>query len=355
MRTYRNLYPQICAYENLYRAYRAARRGKRGKEQAADFERRQEEELFEIQAELYDRTYVPGPYHSFFVHEPKKRLISAAPFRDRVVHHALCQVIEPIWECRFIHDTYANRVGKGTHRALDRTQEFARRYPFVLQGDIRQFFPSIDHAILLAEFNRLIDDDRTIWLSEVILASGTGVLSEVYEMAWFPGDNLFAAARPRGLPIGNLTSQFWANVYLNGFDQFVKRVLKCEAYLRYVDDFLLFSDSKKQLWEWRAALIDRLAKLRLTLHLNQAEVFPCRTGIPFLGFRIYPDYRRVKRRKVVQYRRRLRRLFEMVWQKPKLRMKLDRSVQGWINHVRYADSWGLRQAMLDFNLPALPR
>ncbi len=151
MKTYRNLFPQVYAFENLYQAYRAARKGKRSKEPVADFERRQEEELLSIQVELQDQTYNPGPYHSFYIHEPKRRLISAAPFRDRVVHHALCQVIEPIWEARFIHDSYANRVGKGTHRALDRAQAFARRYPYVLQCDIRQFFPSIDHTLLRAE------------------------------------------------------------------------------------------------------------------------------------------------------------------------------------------------------------
>ena len=122
MKTYKNLYPQVCDFENLYLAYRKARKGKRGRVQAAAFERVQEDELLALQDELLNFRYLPGHYHSFYIHDPKKRLISAAPFRDRVVHHALCRVIEPIWERRFIYDTYANRVGKGTHRALDRTQ-----------------------------------------------------------------------------------------------------------------------------------------------------------------------------------------------------------------------------------------
>ncbi len=323
------------------------------KEQVADFERRQEDALFEIQDALQNQTYQPGPYHSFTIYEPKRRLISAAPFRDRVVHHALCQVIEPIWELRFIHDTYANRAAKGTHRALDRAQEFARNYSFVLQCDIRQFFPSIDHAILSAELRRLIADEKTLWLCETILASGKGVLSEVYQMDWFSGDDLLAAFRPRGLPIGNLTSQFWANVTLNHFDHFIKRDLKCPAYLRYVDDFLLFSDRKEQLWEWRAALVNQLAELRLSLHEDQAEVYPCKTGISFLGFRIYPEYRLVKRRRVVHYRRRLKHILERVKSAPECYPELDRSVQGWINHVRYADSWGLRKAVLDFEIPRM--
>jgi len=346
MKTHRHLYPGLCDFENLYLAYRKARRGKRGKYTVAAFECRQEEELLTLQAELQSQTYTPGAYRSFYIHEPKSRLISAAPFRDRVVHHALCQTIEPIWERRFIYDSYANRLGKGTHRAIDRTQQFARNYPFVLQCDIRQFFPSIDHAILRVELARLIADPKILWLCDQILDSGVGVLSEAYEMVWFPGDDLLAILRPRGLPIGNLTSQFWANVYLNSFDHFVKRILRCNAYVRYVDDILLFAANKQQLWDWRFAIIQYMAGLRLTLHAGKAQVFPTETGIPFLGFRIYPSHRRVKYRRVVGYRRHLRHLVHEVINQQQPLSSLQCSIQGWVNHVRYADSWGLRRAVL---------
>jgi hypothetical protein len=214
------------------------------------------ENLLTLQDQLAEKRYQPGAYASFTVHEPKRRLISAAPFRDRVVHHALCNVIEPLFERRFIHDSYANRVGKGTHRALDRCQYFARRDPYVLQCDVEQFFPAIDHALLLETIQRVIVDPDVLWLCEVILESGQGVLADEYEMRYFHGDDLFAANRPRGLPIGNLTSQFWANVYLDRLDHFVKRELKCCSYLRYVDDFLLFADNKATLWQWRQAIFD---------------------------------------------------------------------------------------------------
>jgi retron-type reverse transcriptase len=148
MKTYRQLYPQVCSFENLYAAYRAARRCKRKHESVAAFEYNQEEELTRLRDELQARAWRPDLYHSFYIHDPKRRLISAAPFRDRVVHHALVNVIEPIWEARFIHDTYANRVGKGTHAALDRCQQFARRWHYVLQCDVQQFFPAIDHALV---------------------------------------------------------------------------------------------------------------------------------------------------------------------------------------------------------------
>jgi retron-type reverse transcriptase len=346
MKTYRRLYEQLCSFENLYRAYRAARRGKRGKEPVAAFEYEQESELLQLRDELRAQTWRPGPYHSFYIHDPKRRLISAAPFRDRVVHHALVNVIEPFWEARFICDTYANRLGKGTHRALDRCQQFARRWRYVLQCDLKQYFPSIDHALLRAELARLIRDEAVLELCDRVLASGAGVLSEEYAMQWFQGDDLLAAFRPRGLPIGNLTSQFWANVYLDGFDHFVKRGLKCEGYVRYVDDLLLFGDDKQQLHGWRAAIVERLAQLRLTLHEGRAQVYPVNTGIPFLGFRVYPTHRRLKRRNGVNFQRRLRLL---VGQLARREIGLDRlhvTVRGWVNHVRYGDTWGLRRAVL---------
>jgi RNA-directed DNA polymerase len=342
------MYARLCDWENLTLAYRKASRGKRGKPPAARFEYRLEDNLVWLQRDLLAQTYQPGAYHSFTIHEPKHRLISAAPFRDRVVHHALCNVIEPVFERSFIHDSYANRLGKGTHRALDRCQQYARRFGYVLQCDVRQFFPSIDHAILRSILARKIGDPGVLWLVDRILESGVGVLSEEYQMAWFPGDDLWAALRHRGLPIGNLTSQFWANCYLNPFDHFVKRELRCckqrGGYLRYVDDFLLFADDKRALWAWREALVERLAGLRLTIHPG-AHPRPVSEGIPFLGFVVYPDRRRLKRRKGMHYRQ---RLYELVRRYAAGEIALDRltaSAQGWANHARYGNTVGLRKAV----------
>jgi len=346
MKTYRHLYPRICSFENVYMAYRAARRGKRQNIAVAVFEYEQERELLRLQREIETRTWQPGAYHSFYIHDPKRRLISAAPFRDRVVHHALVRVIEPIWEPRFIHDSYANRKEKGTHHALDRCQAFARRWPYVLQGDIRQFFPAVDLAILRTELARLIRDDAAMEMIDRIVTSGEGVLAEEYDMQWFPGDDLTAALRPRGLPIGNLTSQFWANVYLDGFDHFVKRELKCEGYVRYVDDFLLFADSAAQLHAWRAACIDHLAELRLRLHEGRAQVYPVTSGIPFLGFRVYPTHRRLKRRNGLKFQRRFRSLIAQLARHAITRDDLDLAVRGWVNHARYGDTHGLRRSIL---------
>lgn len=192
MKTYKNLYGQIYDFDNLYAAFRQAARGKRRKESVADFEVDLEPNLWQLYEELAAQTYRPGPYHHFYIREPKRRLISAAPFRDRVVHHALCNVIEPLFDRTFIHDSYACRKGKGNHRALERCSEFARRYRYVLKGDIVKFFPSIDHAILRAMLDRRIADGHTMWLIDQILQTGAGVLEREYQMQWFPGDDLFS-------------------------------------------------------------------------------------------------------------------------------------------------------------------
>lgn len=327
-------------------AYRQAARGKRARFSTASFDHQLADHLLELQDELQTRCYQPGGYRHFYLHEGKRRKISAAPFRDRVVHHALCNIIEPVFERRFIFDSYANRMGKGTHRAVDRLQQFARHYRYVLRLDIVKHFPSLDHAILRDYLARVVRDDEVLWLIEQILISGVGVLDDEYTMSWFPGDDLLAAARPRGLPIGNLTSRFWSNCYLNPFDHFVKRELRCSAYLRYVDDFALFSNRKWELWKWKQAIIDRLAQLRLTIHAQSAQVTPVAIGIPWLGFVVYPTHRRIKARNVRNFTQRLR----MHWQAYREGLisfaEFDASVQGWINHVRYGDTWGLRQHVL---------
>jgi hypothetical protein len=215
----------------------------------------------------------------------------------------------------------------------------------VLACDVRQFFPSLDHAVLRAQLALKIADPQVLWLIDKILQSGEGVLSEQYEMVYFPGDNLLDALRPRGLPIGNLTSQFWANIYLNPFDHFVKRRLRCKGYVRYVDDFLLFADDKPTLWAWKAALEEELARFRLTIHPG-AQPQPVTEGIPFLGFQIFPDRQRLKRRKGVQYGRKLKRL-AVQYERGEISLDaMSASVRGWVNHVRYGNTVGLRKKML---------
>ena len=350
-KTHTTLYPKISDFENIFWAWRKARRGKRYKPAAASFEQQLDLELMSLHHELMTETWQAGGYRSFTVHEPKRRKISAAPFRDRIVHHALIHVIEPIYERKFIYDSYANRVGKGTHAALDRCTHFMRRFKYVLQCDVQQFFPSIDHEILKATLARTITCPSTLRLCDKIIDSGIGVLSEEYDMHYFQGDDLLAVSRPRGLPIGNLTSQFWANVYMNELDQFVKHTLRCPAYVRYVDDFLLFADDKLTLDQWRAEIITFLQSLRLTLHENRAQPCPVERGIPFLGFTVYPDYRRLKRSKGITYQRHLKTLYHGCQTGEITREQGRASVMAWLGHVQHGDTYRLQRKLFRELIP----
>jgi RNA-directed DNA polymerase len=348
MKTYKNLYPQIHTFANLYWAFRAARCGKRDRAAVAGFEFDLERNLWRLQEELSGQTYQPGPYTNFYVYEPKRRLVSAAPFRDRVVHHALCRIIEPIWESRFIHTSYACRLGKGTHRALDQAHAWVKRYRYVFHGDIVKYFPAIDHQVVRGLLAKHIADGQTMWLIDQILNSGVGVQAAETPLTLFPGDDLLALTRPRGLPIGNLSSQFWANVYLHELDMFAKQQLRCPAYLRYMDDFLLFSDNKQELNQWREAIRDFLAtELRLQLHPRKSVVFPVRTGLDFCGFRLFPTHRRLRKSSVRRFVQRFRRQRAAFQQGDLTFEAMSQSVHCWIAHAGHGDTWRLRQRIFD--------
>ena len=226
--------------------------GKRRVPGPAGFLANLETEVLRLERELQVGTWQPGGYVSFEVHDPKRRLISAAPFRDRVVHHPVHAVIAPLLERGFIDHTYANRVGKGTHRAVSRYERLRDRYRFVLRGDIYRYFPAIDHEVLKADLRRRIACRRTLAVLDRIV-DASNPQEPVHQ--YYPGDNLFTPyERRRGLPIGNLTSQLFANVYLDRFDHFVSEVLRA-PYLRYVDDFALFHDDREQLEDWRRRIV----------------------------------------------------------------------------------------------------
>ncbi len=339
---------RLSDWDNLVTSWRLAARGKLASEPVSRFSNAVGEQLLALQDQLLDQRWRPGSYVHFTIHEPKRRLISAAPFSDRVVHHALCAVIEPRLEGTFAAHSYANRVGKGTHRAVDRLQQLAQRHRWVLRMDVVQHFPNLDHAVLRGLLWPRVPEPGLRRLIDLILASGDGIHSAASDGKLFPGDDLLALCRPRGLPIGNLTSQFWSNVYMDPLDKFVLRGLGIPGYLRYVDDFALFHDDRQCLLAAREQVIDFLARrLRLRVHEGAAQVHACEQGIPWLGFVVYPTHRRVKSRKVVQATRRLKGRYD-AWCAGEISFAaFDASVQGWINHVRYADSWGLRRHVLD--------
>ena len=306
MKTFYNLYPQICSFENLLSAAKKAEKGKRSKAGVARFNVDLEKNIFQLQRALLDHSYRPGKYRHFTVYESKKRLISAAPFRDRVVHHALCNIIEPLFEKSFIHDSYACRKGKGTHKAVQRFSDFAKINRYVFKCDIRKYFPSIDHQILQDKFERKIKDAETFELIRTIINSADAVDNN--PIHYFAGDDLFTPLqRRRGLPIGNQTSQFFANVYLDGFDHFIKEKLRCKYYIRYVDDFVIFDDNKMKLHNIRELIEQHLATLRLQMHPHKSQIFPVEQGTDFLGYRIFPSHRLIRKSNVKRFRRKLRR------------------------------------------------
>lgn len=306
MKRHGNLWPQVIDFNNLLAASKIAQRGKRYRETVLCFNSRLADELLQLQTELETKSYWPGRYTTFQIVEPKKRMISAAPYRDRVVHHALCNVIAPIFERTFIRDSYANRAGYGTHRALRRFTEFARSSRYVLQCDIRKYFASIDHEILKALIRRKIKCADTVRLIETIIDASN---QQEERNEYFPGDELWTPyERRRGLPIGNLTSQFFANVYLDGLDHFVKERLCVSKYVRYVDDFSLFGDDREELAEARRRIEDHLTGLRLQIHPIKSQLFETRHGAGFVGYRVLPDRIRVKNENLQRARKRLRRL-----------------------------------------------
>jgi RNA-directed DNA polymerase len=290
VKSHGGLFARIVEVENLRLAMQAAARGKRDRVTVARFLSEAGDELPRLRDELDGGRYVPRRYRQFRVCDPKPRTISCAEFRDRVVHHAVCDVIGPLIERRFLFDTYACRKGKGTHRATARAQELARQRAYFLKLDVASFLDSVDHGILLGLLARQFREPRLLALLETLVSAP------------------MAGAPPgKGLPIGNLTSQWFANLYLDGVDHLVKETVRVPGYVRYMDDMLLFADSKVALWAAHDALVRFLAdERRLVLKAPATRLAPCTEGIPFLGMRVFPGTWRLQSGRFLRTRRRMR-------------------------------------------------
>jgi retron-type reverse transcriptase len=344
MKSYKNLFNRIVSFQNLLLAADKARKGKAKKHIVTRFEMDLEKHLWKLNDELTHQTYQPGNYYEFTIYDYKERKISAAPYRDRVVHHALCNLIEPLFDKTFIDDSYACRRGKGTHRAVRRFTEFAQKNRYVLKCDIRKYFPSIDLEILKAMLAKKIQDARTLWLINLII-DNSNLQAPMNE--YFPGDDLFTPfERRRGLPIGNLTSQFFANIYLNGFDHFMKEILRCLYYIRYVDDFIIFSNDKLWLWYIKEEIVKYLNQLRLILHPQKCKVFAVDTGVDFLGYRVFPTHRLLRQKNGFRFQRKLRYLKKAYASSIEERIAARQSVQAWVAHASHANTFGLQTALL---------
>lgn len=353
--------------ENLYRQYYRCRRNKRNTVNALRIEAEQEKNLIALREALLDRTYRPGRSVCFFATRPKLREIFAADFRDRVVHHLLVDYLERIWEPVFIHDSYACRKGKGVHAGVRRLQRFLRqvtgngsRRAWYLQLDIHNYFMRIDKDVLFGLLAAKRMDEAALWLTHLLVYHDC---TADYVMRGNPAlieampahKTLFRAAPCKGLPIGNLNSQFFANVYLNGLDQFVKHELKCRHYLRYCDDFILLSTDREQLVAWRGLIETYLADT-LKLALNPKErLVPVSNGIDFLGYVVRRDHLLVRRRVVNHLKEKLRAHEALLVQEQagvrRYRFdaavldKLHASVSSYLGHFKLANSWALWQSL----------
>lgn len=341
MKTVKNLYPSIYHFSNLVFAAYLAQQGKRYQDNVVQFNFDLERNLLQLYSELKNQTYQPGDYYTFHIFEPKKRMISAAPYRDRVVHHALCTIIHPIFEKMFIYDSYANQVGKGTHRAIRRCQHFLQKNKYVLKADIKKYFPSIDHQILKQLIRRKIGCKKTLWLIDLIIDNSNP--QEVHR-PYFSGDDFFTPfERRQGLPIGNLTSQNFANIYLNPLDHFVKEELGVKCYIRYVDDFVIFGNDKGRLIEIRGAVTHFLKKMRLLLHPNKCYITPTSDGITFLGQRIFETHRLIQSKNIRRARKRIRRKVQLLKKGKLTHETMEHSLNSWLGHIRQANTFGLEQ------------
>ena len=349
MKTYNDLYARLCSYENLELAFKKARKGKTLKNYVIGFEADLKGNLSKLQFELQAFTYQPAPIKTFIVSDPKTRKIGASDFRDRVVHHALYNVISPILGSGFIFDSFANRKGKGTHNAIRRFESFLGRASFnhhrvkpggggervlddnaiigyAFKADIKHYFETIDHGILLRLIRKRIKDEKVMWLIETILKN---YRTEI------PG---------KGMPLGNLTSQFFANFYLNELDYFVKHRLNAGCYIRYVDDFLLLHQDKEVLSGWKEAIDDFLGQhLEIELHPEKSRIIPLKRGVTFLGFRVFAKYRLLKKSNARRIWKRLeifKRRYDLGEMK---RDEVVQSLEGWFAYAEFADTYDLRR------------
>lgn len=268
--------------------------------------------------------------NTFILRDPKTRKISKSDFRDRVIHHALCNIIEPLFDKSFIYDSYANRKGKGSLKAIKRFDQFKRkvsknntRSSFVLKADISHYFDEVDLTILIDLIKKKVKDERVIWLIKQIL-------------------NNFSINN-KGMPLGNLTSQFFANIYLNELDQFVKHKLKAKYYIRYVDDFVILHNNKNLLENYKFAIESFLKNLKLKLHPDKSKIFNLNRGISFLGYRIFYYHKLLRKSNLRKFNKNLKINLDLHKRGLLVDSSLIDSLNGWFGYAMWANTYKLRK------------
>ena len=345
MKTYNNLYHEIYATSNLMLVWKKAAKGKINKDYVKEFGSNLLTNLFDLQNELKTKTYNPKPLKVFILRDPKTRKISISDFRDRIVHHALIEIIEPIFDKTFIYDSCANRKDKGNLFAIKRFYNFIKKVSrngklngwfnknsikgYCLKADIKHYFDTVDHDILLNIIKRKITDKSIICLIELIL------------------NNFNSKINGKGMPLGNLTSQFFANVYLNELDYFIKHKLKSKYYIRYVDDFIILHNSKEQLETWKYEINKFLrVNLDLELHSEKSKIIPILRGIDFVGFRNFYRYRLLRKRNIRKFHIKLKEFNKKYYNKEINYDNIYDSMEGWTANAKQANTYGLRKTLL---------
>jgi len=347
MKTYKKLYEKICSIDNLYLAFKKAMEDKTCLPYVVKFEENLDEELSKLHKELISLNYEPHQLKRFIVRDPKTRTIHSSVFRDRVVYHAIVNILEPIFDPTFIYDSHASRKGKGTHKAVERFDKFKRKVSkngklanndynsnnvigYVLKADIKHYFETVNHEILLKILRRKIKDENIINLIKKIL------------------NNFDTKIKGKGMPLGNLTSQFFANVYLNELDYFVKHKLKAKYYLRYVDDFVILNKDKEILEEYKDKINKYLTNLKLELHPDKSNIIPLRNGITFLGYRIFYHYKLLRKSNLKKFKRNFKDKLELC-ESGGGAFDFDHlysSLEGWFGYAMWADTYKFRKKIM---------
>ena len=342
MKTYNNLYKKLCSEENIFLAYRKARKRKSKKKSVLEFEKNLDYELKKLREELLSKTYEPKPLKRFIVRDPKTRTIHASAFRDRIVHHLIINLIGCIFEKIFIYDSFASRIDKGTHSAIKRFDYFKMRVSrngelvkngknsnsvegYVFKADIKHYFGTVDHEILIKIINEKIKDKELIWLIRKVL------------------ENFDSSVKGKGMPLGNYTSQFFANVYLNKLDYFVKHDLKAKYYIRYVDDFVILHRSKKRLEYFKNKIINYLKGLKLEIHPDKSRIEPLQKGTQFLGYRVFYHYKLLRKRNLYKFRKNLKKRLLLLQKGLVDKRQILEDLQGWFGYAQWANTYKLRE------------
>ena len=342
-----DLYAKIYDINNLTVAWQNAKKRKTKRRYIKRFQRNLKQNLTKLQEELINQTYQHDTLKTFILRDPKTRKISKSAFRDRVVHNAVCNVIVPIFQKGFIYDCHANIVGRGTLKAIERFDKFKRKVSknntrecYVLKADIKHYFEEINHDILMGIIKRKIEDKQVIGLIWKILRGSTSLNA-----------NRGGGERLRGMPLGNLTSQFFANLYLNELDQFVKHKLKAKYYLRYVDDFAILHESEKQLEQWKIEINHFLKEnLKIELHPSKSHVLDLKSGINFLGFRVFYYHKLVRKSNLKNFDRKFNNMRILFNEEIIGREKALQSLEGWLAYCSHANTHKYRKHLIrNFN------